>query len=50
ENTRHLPAPFGGLKNSGIGRDGGDWSFGFYMDTVNTAIATASHKIPKLDV
>ena len=50
ENTRHLPAPFGGVKSSGIGRDGGDWSFDFYMDTVNTAIATASHKIPKLDV
>lgn len=49
ENTRHLPAPFGGVKNSGIGRDGGDWSFDFYMDTVNTAIATTAHKIPKLD-
>ncbi|MFK5977860.1 MAG: 5-carboxymethyl-2-hydroxymuconate semialdehyde dehydrogenase [Rhizobiaceae bacterium] len=49
ENTRHLPAPFGGVKNSGIGRDGGDWSFDFYMDTVNTAIATTVHKIPKLD-
>lgn len=49
ENTRHLPAPFGGVKNSGIGRDGGDWSFDFYMDTLNTAIATTAHKIPKLD-
>jgi 5-carboxymethyl-2-hydroxymuconic-semialdehyde dehydrogenase len=25
ENVRHLPAPFGGVKASGIGRDGGDW-------------------------
>ena len=25
ENNRHLPAPFGGMKSSGIGRDGGDF-------------------------
>jgi 5-carboxymethyl-2-hydroxymuconate semialdehyde dehydrogenase len=48
ENVRHLPTPFGGVKNSGIGRDGGDWSFDFYMETKNIAIATASHAIPKL--
>ena len=27
ENVRHLPTPFGGMKDSGIGRDGGDYSF-----------------------
>jgi hypothetical protein len=27
ENVRHLPTPFGGVKGSGIGRDGGDWSY-----------------------
>ncbi len=48
ENTRHLPAPFGGVKASGIGRDGGDWSFDFYMETKNTCFATGDHKIPKL--
>ena len=48
ENVRHLPAPFGGMKASGIGRDGGDWSFDFYMETKNIAIATAAHAIPKL--
>lgn len=48
ENTRHLPTPFGGVKSSGIGRDGGDWSFDFYMETKNVAFATTSHKIPKL--
>lgn len=48
ENVRHLPTPFGGVKNSGIGRDGGDWSFDFYMETKNIAFATADHKIPKL--
>ena len=48
ENTRHLPAPFGGVKQSGIGRDGGDWSFDFYMETKNIAFATTDHRIPKL--
>ena len=27
ENVRHLPTPFGGVKASGIGRDGGDLVF-----------------------
>ena len=48
ENVRHLPTPFGGVKNSGIGRDGGDWSFDFYMETKNVAFATGDHAIPKL--
>jgi 5-carboxymethyl-2-hydroxymuconic-semialdehyde dehydrogenase len=48
ENVRHLPTPFGGMKASGIGRDGGDWSFDFYMETKNVAFATGAHKIPKL--
>jgi len=48
ENVRHLPTPFGGMKMSGIGRDGGDWSFEFYMETKNIAFATAPHAIPKL--
>lgn len=48
ENVRHLPTPFGGVKASGIGRDGGDWSFEFYMETKNIAFATSAHKIPKL--
>ncbi len=48
ENIRHLPTPFGGVKASGIGRDGGDWSFDFYMETVNVSFPRAYHKIPKL--
>jgi 5-carboxymethyl-2-hydroxymuconic-semialdehyde dehydrogenase len=50
ENVRHLPTPFGGMKSSGIGRDGGDYSFDFYMETKNVAIALGHHKIPKLGV
>ena len=50
ENVRHLPTPFGGVKASGIGRDGGDWSFDFYMETKNVALARGSHKTPRLGV
>ena len=48
QNVRHLPTPFGGTKSSGIGRDGGDWSFDFYMETKNISIALGSHPIAKL--
>ncbi|MEL7131372.1 MAG: 5-carboxymethyl-2-hydroxymuconate semialdehyde dehydrogenase [Pseudomonadota bacterium] len=47
-NVRHLPTPFGGMKASGIGRDGGDWSFEFYMDQKHIGIATGDAKIPRL--
>jgi 5-carboxymethyl-2-hydroxymuconic-semialdehyde dehydrogenase len=48
ENVRHLPTPFGGVKTSGIGRDGAEWSFDFYMETKNISFATTAHAIPKL--
>ena len=48
ENNRHLPSPFGGMKSSGIGRDGGDYSFDFYMETKNVCIAMGSHRVPQL--
>ena len=48
ENVRHLPTPFGGMKSSGIGRDGGDFSFDFYMETKNIDIALEHHAVPKL--
>jgi len=48
ENVRHLPTPFGGVKSSGIGRDGGDWSFEFYMEQKHIGLATGNHPIPKL--
>jgi len=48
QNVRHLPTPFGGTKRSGIGRDGGDWSFDFYMETKNVSVALDTHTIPKL--
>ena len=48
ENVRHLPTPFGGMKSSGIGRDGGDWSFDFYMETKNVALALGTHAVPRM--
>ena len=48
ENNRHLPTPFGGMKASGIGRDGGDYSFDFYMETKNICLAHGTHRVPKL--
>jgi len=48
QNVRHLPTPFGGVKSSGIGRDGGDYSFDFYMETKNISIAFGDHRITQL--
>jgi 5-carboxymethyl-2-hydroxymuconic-semialdehyde dehydrogenase len=48
ENNRHLPTPFGGMKASGIGRDGGDYSFDFYMETKNVCVALGLHRVPSL--
>lgn len=50
ENVRHLPTPFGGVKDSGIGRDGGDYSFEFYMETKNIAVSLGTHKTARLGV
>lgn len=33
--VRDLNAPFGGARDSGIGREGGHWSFDFYCDVQN---------------
>jgi 5-carboxymethyl-2-hydroxymuconic-semialdehyde dehydrogenase len=48
ENNRHLPTPFGGTKASGIGRDGGDYSFDFYMEMKNICVSHGTHHVPKL--
>lgn len=48
ENNRNLPSPFGGVKMSGVGRDGGDYSFEFYMETKNVCLAHGTHHVPVL--
>jgi 5-carboxymethyl-2-hydroxymuconic-semialdehyde dehydrogenase len=37
--VRDLNAPFGGSRSSGIGREGGVWSFDFYADVKNVVSA-----------
>jgi acyl-CoA reductase-like NAD-dependent aldehyde dehydrogenase len=37
--VRDLNAPFGGSRNSGIGREGGVRSFDFYADVKNICVA-----------
>ncbi len=37
--VRDLRAPFGGSRKSGIGREGGVWSFDFYADVKNTVFS-----------
>lgn len=37
--VRDLRAPFGGSRKSGVGREGGTWSFDFYSDVKNTVFS-----------
>jgi 5-carboxymethyl-2-hydroxymuconic-semialdehyde dehydrogenase len=48
QNVRDLRTPFGGVKDSGIGREGGDYAFDFYCETEIVHIALGSHHIPQL--
>lgn len=45
-NVRHLATPFGGQKWSGIGREGGDDSFDFSMETTNVCVPLGTVPIP----
>lgn len=40
--VRDLAAPFGGARDSGIGREGGSWSFDFYSDIKNISVRKES--------
>ena len=42
--VRDLRAPFGGAGHSGIGREGGTWSFDFYCDVKNTVYAMGDRR------
>jgi aminomuconate-semialdehyde/2-hydroxymuconate-6-semialdehyde dehydrogenase len=44
--VRDLRAPFGGAGLSGIGREGGTWSFDFYSDVKNTVYAPEGWQRP----
>ncbi len=49
-NVRDLRAPFGGCKWSGIGREGGHYSFDFYTEITTIHVALGQHPIPKMGV
>lgn len=48
QNVRDLRTPFGGVKDSGIGREGGDYAFEFYCETEIVHVALGTHGIPQL--
>ena len=50
QNVRDLRTPFGGTKQSGIGREGGDYAFDFYCDTETIHVALGTHVIPRMGV
>jgi len=47
QNVRDLRTPFGGVKQSGIGREGGDYAFDFYCETEVVQVALGTHEIPR---
>jgi 5-carboxymethyl-2-hydroxymuconic-semialdehyde dehydrogenase len=48
QNVRDLRTPFGGSKASGIGREGGHYSFDFYTELTTIHVALGEHRIPRL--
>ena len=47
QNVRDLRTPFGGVKDSGVGREGGDYAFEFYCNVEAVHVALGSHDIPR---
>jgi 5-carboxymethyl-2-hydroxymuconic-semialdehyde dehydrogenase len=47
-NVRDLRAPFGGSKASGIGREGGLYSFDFYTELTTIHVAMNDYPVPKM--
>lgn len=48
--TRELRAPFGGYKNSGVGRDGGEWSRTLFTEEKTVTIPRRDFPIARLGV
>jgi 5-carboxymethyl-2-hydroxymuconic-semialdehyde dehydrogenase len=47
QNVRDLRQPFGGSKASGVGREGGTWSYEVFLEPKNIAVSMGSHHIPQ---
>jgi len=50
QNVRDLRQPFGGIKSSGTGREGGTYSFEVFSELKNVCISMGDHHIPKWGV
>lgn len=50
QNVRDLRQPFGGIKASGTGREGGEYSFEVFAEMKNVCISFGDHPIPKWGV
>lgn len=50
QNVRDLRQPFGGVKASGTGREGGEYSFEVFAEMKNVCISMGDHPIPKWGV
>ncbi|MBV9724884.1 MAG: 5-carboxymethyl-2-hydroxymuconate semialdehyde dehydrogenase [Gammaproteobacteria bacterium] len=47
QNVRDLRQPFGGTKASGVGREGGTWSYEVFLEPKNICVSLGSHPIPR---
>ncbi len=50
QNVRDLRQPFGGVKDSGVAREGGEYSFETFCEIKNICVSLGSHPIPKWGV
>lgn len=50
QSARDPRPPFGGVKASGLGRDGGHWSLQTYTEPKNISISYGQHAIPRWGV
>ncbi|TDV03813.1 5-carboxymethyl-2-hydroxymuconate semialdehyde dehydrogenase [Paraburkholderia caballeronis] len=50
QNVRDLRQPFGGTKASGVGREGGTWSYEVFLEPKNVCLSLGSHHIPRWGV
>lgn len=50
QNVRDLRQPFGGVKQSGTGREGGEYSFEVFTEIKNVCISMGEHHIPRWGV
>ena len=47
QNVRDLRQPFGGIKASGIGREGGEYSYEVFAEIKNVCVSMHDHHIPR---